>query len=100
MTLVNPLTLEETARAIGRSESWFYRHWGELVAGDGFPPPIHCRAPYVWDAVHVYAWIDRQLPHTLAEPVQQLRGVGADPRESETITAWRGALHRTYGVSA
>ena len=51
-----PLTLAETATAIGRSKDWFYRNWQGLVARSGFPQPLPLPGRKLWPAAAVDSW--------------------------------------------
>ena len=84
-----PLTLEQTARSIGRTADYFYRNWRRLVEAESFPKPIQNTPPYHWHPAAVEAWKLRDAPAALAAYVDQLQ-VQADGN----MDAWRAELKR------
>lgn len=56
------LNAEELAEELGRTKSWLYEHWRELVSEKRLPPPLLGGAmPLTWDRAQFYAFKDRTL---------------------------------------
>lgn len=94
------LGLQDLAAELGRSPDWLYANWRQLVARDGLPPPIFSTGTLTWQAVHIWAWLDKSLPARLRRRVEALRlaeaALDADwvasKRAADEVADWRSHL--------
>ncbi len=61
MSIAAALSVKELGRELGRSPSWVYKNWEELVIQKVIPAPIIETGGPVWSAAQVYAYLDRKL---------------------------------------
>jgi hypothetical protein len=55
------LDAAQVGAEFGKSKRWMYDNWRRLVAEGRLPPPIEEEGHLVWQAAHVYAYLDRKL---------------------------------------
>jgi len=62
------LNTRQVAARLGRTLNWFYRNKKRLENEHEFPHPVGgCGGR--WDPAAIDAWLDRQMPARLREPV-------------------------------
>lgn len=95
--MMRALTLEEAARALGRSPDWLRGNWRQWHKDYKLPRPIHEHGTLVWDAAGLYAWLDRELP-AKQRPIAAafraafLAAAGADARADAELVGWQRRL--------
>lgn len=91
------LNSAEVAELLGRSKEWLYRRWPALNRESGFPPPVLSDGELTWAAIHLHAWLDRELPPPLRHRVTAIRlaedavSLQAASARAE-VAAWQDAL--------
>lgn len=55
------LDATQVAAELGKSRSWLYDNWRQLVAAKRLPPPVSEAGGLCWNAAQVYAVLDRGL---------------------------------------
>lgn len=96
------LTCDDVADELGRTTSWLYKNWADLVA-NGMPAPLHKDGGLAWSAAQFYAWLDSDLPPDLRlataairAAIEAAKSTPRAPTDDAAIERWKERIDNRF----
>lgn len=101
---MHALSVRDVAAELGRSADWVLRN-RDALERKGMPRPVIDTAPYTWNAIQFYAWLDRDLPPAVSERCAVIRAARTalastaytqNTTDTEEIASWEAKLNAKF----